>query len=422
MAEQDDESFPSRDDDDDGGFTALDFGDADDDYDDEGITGTGNLPAFPSTLIHDGDHRFSSESFQTTFEASQPPSQVTVLLDAIAAGDISGSQSNYEFFNKKALEAFHENQWAGAAHWKKIQQKRHPNLGERDQAVSATVSKKRKGKASKSCALGAKAFDISMISTATMAVALQMPPKGRKNIEPLQMTKAAVSKASKNENILPLSAGIEVESFTSLFLRPRTNVRDIAGLSHPYAPPRQVGFKGIDNWEQHDDDNSWGGDHDGDAMLDFGGDADDDSHDFFVPQLEGVRKVEKVNVGYATVAKKVDVKRLKQDLWQELERTFQERGKTPSIEESSQDDMTLFEEEEVDRNQNAEKSELLDELSVKRGPLSFRETVRDMQTTQSQADVTLPFYFICILHLANEKGLALESMGLDDFVIHSPCT
>jgi condensin complex subunit 2 len=42
-----------------------------------------------------------------------------------------------------------------------------------------------------------------------------------------------------------------------------------------------------------------------------------------------------------------------------------------------------------------------------------------MQSTQTQTDVTLPFYFICVLHLANEKGLALESMGLEDFVIHS---
>jgi condensin complex subunit 2 len=31
--------------------------------------------------------------------------------------------------------------------------------------------------------------------------------------------------------------------------------------------------------------------------------------------------------------------------------------------------------------------------------------------------VTLPFYFICLLHLANEKGLRLESTSLEDFMI-----
>ena len=40
-----------------------------------------------------------------------------------------------------------------------------------------------------------------------------------------------------------------------------------------------------------------------------------------------------------------------------------------------------------------------------------------MEANQPQGDVTLPFYFICLLHLANEKGLRLESTSLDDFVI-----
>ena len=31
--------------------------------------------------------------------------------------------------------------------------------------------------------------------------------------------------------------------------------------------------------------------------------------------------------------------------------------------------------------------------------------------------MTVSFYFICCLHLANEKGLKLESTGLDDFKV-----
>ena len=52
--------------------------------------------------------------------------------------------------------------------------------------------------------------------------------------------------------------------------------------------------------------------------------------------------------------------------------------------------------------------------------LSFQDTVREMQTTQSQADVTPSFYFICCAWylLANdEKGLELESLGLEGFTI-----
>lgn len=33
---------------------------------------------------------------------------------------------------------------------------------------------------------------------------------------------------------------------------------------------------------------------------------------------------------------------------------------------------------------------------------------------EEQSGVTVPFYFICVLHLANEKGLKLE--GRDDLL------
>ena len=48
---------------------------------------------------------------------------------------------------------------------------------------------------------------------------------------------------------------------------------------------------------------------------------------------------------------------------------------------------------------------------------SFKETVEKMDTAQSQNDVTVSFYFICCLHLANEKGLKFDSTGLEDFMI-----
>ena len=49
--------------------------------------------------------------------------------------------------------------------------------------------------------------------------------------------------------------------------------------------------------------------------------------------------------------------------------------------------------------------------------ISFQDAVREMEEQKTQADVTLPFYFICMLHLANEHGLRLESQGLEDFTV-----
>jgi condensin complex subunit 2 len=435
----DDDSFLSGDDGGGGGFAPDDFGGADDDDDD--IMGGGD--AFPVSFIHDGDHRFSSESFQTTFAAARPPSQATVLLDAIAAGHISGSQSNYEYFNKKALETMilqgNGNQWAGAAHWKKMQPKRKPNkkagatTDDSQESTSTTTTKttkkKKGGRTNKTKRGGGIVVDISKPALADIKDILKKAPKGKKgSSNPLQMTKAAISKASKNENLLPLDAGIKVENFTSLFLRPNTNVHDISAAAQSSAsmPTRQVGFGGVETWGQND---SFGGDDDDGPGFNFGGDFDDDNGpagDYVVPELEGVRKVEKVRVGYATIAKKVDVRRLKMDLWDELDRTFQERGPTPAWEpkqktvegdeEDIDDDATVDEDDDKMNDNDDGKAK---DQQQRQDLLSFQDTVREMQTSQSQSDVSLPFYFICILHLANEKGLALESCGLEDFIIHS---
>ena len=52
-------------------------------------------------------------------------------------------------------------------------------------------------------------------------------------------------------------------------------------------------------------------------------------------------------------------------------------------------------------------------------PISFQSVLRRLESEQEQEEVTLPFYFICVLHLANEKGLRLDSdgCGLSDFRI-----
>lgn len=429
MARDDDEDT-FGDDDDGAGFAADDFGGGDDDdFDDNGMATDVAEDTFPvSFSIHDGDHRFSSESFQTTFAANQPPSQATVLLDAIASGDISGSQSNYEYYNRKALESIQgNNQWAGSAHWKKMVPKRNKTkdtaVPEESEASTAAVpvNKKKRSKA-KANLSGGLLIDISK-STADINALLKKPPRAKKGASnPLQMTKAAVSKASKNESLLPMDAGIKVENFTSLFSRPNTNVMDLLAASA--VPARQVGFGGVETWGN--DDNSYGDDDQG-AGFDFGGGDYDDNHDedpgdFVVPELEGIRKVDKVKIGYATVAKKVDVKRLKNDLWQELERTFEERNMKVAAVEPPADGAGGDENSMDSVVHDAEQAERMDEDAPPTGdaePLSFQQTVKDMQASESQTDVTLPFYFICILHLANEKGLALESTGLEDFIIHS---
>ena len=69
------------------------------------------------------------------------------------------------------------------------------------------------------------------------------------------------------------------------------------------------------------DDNSFGNnDKDMGGFNIFDGNGDIcEADDFVVKDMDDVRKVVKVDVGYATMAKKVDVKILKEGLWTELE-------------------------------------------------------------------------------------------------------
>lgn len=134
--------------------------------------------------------------------------------------------------------------------------------------------------------------------------------------------------------------------------------------------------------------------------------------DFVIGELDGVRKVDKIKVGYATVAKKVDVKRLKKDLWDELEAIFAPQA-PPSGE-----DKQVGKDDDMEDDEGTKPRET-PAATAEPKCLSFKETVTDMEAKQPQGDVTLPFYFICLLHLANEKGLRLESTGLEDFMIMS---
>ena len=301
--------------------------------------------------------RYSSISFENeTFleEAQTAKQQTTTALLNTLCNDMT--QNDYQFFSQETLDKL-GNSWAGAAHWKKSVNLKKAT--EKTKTVKKTATKKKMKKQPVNLAA-----DISSVSSL-----LKPAPKNT------QLSKAMIAKYGKADNVLPLDAGMGMDQLSKLFLRPTAIVR----------PQQQktVGFADqVDNW----DDGSFGDDGGDGPGFEF---ADDE--DFVVAKLDDIRKVDKIHVGYAMVAKKVDVKRLKKDLWSELECKM----------------------EDDDEKQGDDKEETEKPL------LSFKETVQEMEKQgQSQTDVTLPFYFICLLHLANEKGLALESTnGLHDFSI-----
>lgn len=76
-----------------------------------------------------------------------------------------------------------------------------------------------------------------------------------------------------------------------------------------------------------------------------------------------------MTTSYSKVSKRVNIQRLKADIWHNIEHAAEE----------------------------AERHE--DEAN---DGLSFQGLIQDLATNPRQKDVTVSFYFICLLHLANE--------------------
>ncbi|KAF2201849.1 barren [Delitschia confertaspora ATCC 74209] len=97
------------------------------------------------------------------------------------------------------------------------------------------------------------------------------------------------------------------------------------------------------------------------------------------------RRLRPEYVQYARVAKKVDVRRLKEELWRGI--GFKE---TP---------------------QEAIEPSLVDSRETD-GTLKFTQVMNNLQTVypkQAMADISTSYCFICLLHLANEKGLVINN-------------
>ena len=393
---------PEEDDDDDeGDFMAM--------KDDGELGGDGEFA--PVDFGGDDDGFAPDSEFQgvetETFTDRQSYNNTKVLLDALCDGDAFyddriGSNSDYTFFDMKKLEkATNGNLWAGSQHWKKApaaSKSQGKDLDKRKVMFIDNDADKEK-KTKKSAKKDRVYIDFSISpNTDPIFDNTKSKAKGSRKkacSDPFQMPK------TKKDFLLPLDANVSATALSKLFSRPNATVQNPSSTTGKTVG-KTVGFYDMEhNALGFDCDNDFGGDNDGGGFELAYDDDDDIAHDemdYRTDQFDEVRKVQKIDINYATVAKKVDVRRLKRDLWAELEE------KTALIlPESFDQDMD---------NQDDIYSKPPETKAV-----SFKETVDTIELAQSQHDVTVSFYFICCLHLANEKGLKLESTGLEDFMI-----
>ncbi|KAI8987588.1 condensin complex subunit 2/barren [Mycotypha africana] len=130
-----------------------------------------------------------------------------------------------------------------------------------------------------------------------------------------------------------------------------------------------------------------------------------------------LKKTKPLYVNYARQAKRVDVKKLKDNLWKVLTTTTV----TTSSGEKEDTDSALTE-------QHPQRQRIIRTDKVQ-GVQKFTDIVHNLKklySPKTMKDISVPFCFICLLHLANEKELSIQGVQKnsnggdaddDDFVL-----
>eukprot|EP00750_Incisomonas_marina_P027906 INCI6272.1.p1 GENE.INCI6272.1~~INCI6272.1.p1 ORF type:complete len:705 (-),score=193.39 INCI6272.1:1263-3377(-) len=159
-------------------------------------------------------------------------------------------------------------------------------------------------------------------------------------------------------------------------------------------------------------DNFDGGDYDDDGGFDDGdyGDDDvgivDDRVGFeasanngtertscmagYADLIDAEPQVENIELAYATIAKRVDVRMLKKNLWQHVEPL---KAKPSSVESSEPEGNAQGDKEMESESESSPTTE---------ATMSFKDTMLAVKDTVPN-NVSVSYFFICMLHLANEK-------------------
>lgn len=321
--------------------------------------------------------------------------------NATAAFDVSKGMSNADAFSFYSM-SHQGNDWAGARHWKfALRPRARPVAAVAEATVVPPPKAKKAKKERKPLVFTAEPVDESMFD--------EKPRAGGHSLSETALKKNA-ELSKQGTLLLPPDAQLETRDLCRLFLRPRMIVvpEALSSMLRPkekttqrrdpfvrdevlvwgeiqILPPERQFESNYPPLDTAADDN---GDYLYEADEEFTGDEiDGNSVD---PKLEvpsastkgleirlsdmaqAGRRAQKIDISYATSSKRVNVGKLKRDLWERLETTMAPKN--------------------LDRSDESPD-----------GSVSFQDVVAGFGGQQKQSDATLPFYFICLLHLANEK-------------------
>lgn len=449
----------------DGAAADLDFGPADDgaslggeDDSDAGIRallGGGNLALPDATPMHmrgsfggggdDGGNTPPSAMSAATKPATGTDAAIaegralSSVFASVAAGGAgaatgrglmgasAGIAAEYSAFDMSKLTTLHSG-WAGLGHWKAHKPRAMPK-----RAAAATEGASREGaddgEEGGGAAASSKGASKSKKAKVSHMIDFSAPPPGKDAFAlparpgTLQLTAASRAEAialGDKCNIAPLDMLYSLEDLSRTMLYP-ARVYSAAhelvegGADHiveggdDAGDMYEDGDAELDTWDAHSVGADHGDDHGAPPVGLLSPSALQETKPSFIPDgglVQAARKVARVEVAHARKAKQVDVKRLKTDIWQHLGRQPQVgaggyvlEGAPPDADDAASSSAVAAAADTASAAASAR--------GEGQGVSFIHDVVGALGATQPDG-VTLPFFFTCVLHLANEKGLLLE--------------
>ena len=125
---------------------------------------------------------------------------------------------------------------------------------------------------------------------------------------------------------------------------------------------------------------------------------------------QGGRRLRPEYVNYARVAKKVDIRKLKENMWEGMSSSLvasidSANHRLPTPAPSTDGDVDMMDVDDPEPRKEQDEPETILKFT------DMMQGLRKVYPEQQMKDISTSFCFICLLHLANEKGLVLQGEG-----------
>lgn len=340
-------------------------------------------------------------------------------VDLVEAGMLLHRDSEYSFFDSSALSS-----WAGPQHW-------------RFRAAPATALSRAGSDGDKSIKPGRKPrgktamlLDYSSEAPKIDFAAEFARPKSPSSC---QLSDAVQDGYTEKKVTLPEDLHFKTQMLATLFLKPK--VLAVAKRRRTTDEPKpgpidteeESAARGWYDFENDGDNEDFcpQDDENANALFEFDDNRGENSKAEGLDLVPVPTRVEKIDIGFATVAKKVDVRMLKTGMWTQLR-----AGSKDAADELEGDGVAdkpaEGSTEAAATLKTRESSSSADGDDVRAGGVqTLQQVVEKMPSfvpETSLPDVSLSYVFICLLHLANEKTLSIKQAddgSLDNLLISS---